>query len=69
MNKLTALRKAVDILDEVCDDLLFDGADVYRREIARVMGKMQDEIWKMEQAEYNPFDMIDYTARVCGMGR
>lgn len=69
MNKLTALRNAVDVLDELRDDLLFDGADVYRKEIAAAMGKMQDEIWKMERAEYNPFDMIDYAARVCGMGR
>jgi len=40
--------EAVDLLDDVCMELIFPGADIFRAEIHRMQRRMQDEMFRLE---------------------
>ncbi len=52
--KVAALKTAIDILEEVCDQLVFPEADVCRAELHRVMRSMQNDVDRMEIENINP---------------
>jgi hypothetical protein len=66
---IESLKKAANLLEEITDDMNSDLEKPFRDELCKVLDQMQERIWKLERANYNPFDMIDYAARVCGIGR
>ena len=39
--------KAIDLLDDVCMELIFPGADIFRAEIHAMQRRMQDVVFKM----------------------
>ena len=46
--KIKDYNRAIDLLDTVCEQICFPGADVYRKEIYRIQREMQEKIWRLE---------------------
>jgi len=45
--KIDGYTKAIDLLDDVCMELVFPGADIFRAEIHAMQRRMQDVVFKM----------------------
>ena len=45
---ISGYKKAIDLLDDVCMELIFPGADIFRAEIHRMQRRMQDEMFRLE---------------------
>lgn len=45
--KIDGYNKAIDILDDVCMELTFPGANIFRAEIYQMQRRMQDVVFKM----------------------
>jgi len=66
---INTLRKAANLLEEICDDMNTDIEQPFRTELWKVQDRMNARIETLERAGHNPFDMIGLAQRVCGMGR
>lgn len=44
---IAGYAKAIDLLDDVCMELVFPGADIFRAEIHAMQRRMQDMVFKM----------------------
>jgi hypothetical protein len=45
---ISGYTKAIDLLDDVCMELVFPGADIFRAEIHAMQRRMQDELFRLE---------------------
>lgn len=45
--KIDGYNKAIDMLDDVCMELTFPGANIFRAEIYQMQRRMQDVVFKM----------------------